>query len=82
MGVYRKNDTWWIDYYYQERRYRQKIGNRKKDAEEALSKIKVKIASGDFVTVLSRLYVPMQLGDSGLATAVGTASKRRPSDST
>ena len=33
-------------------------------------------------TVLSRLYVSMQLGDSGLATAVGTASKRRPSDLT
>lgn len=50
MGVYRKNDTWWIDYYYQDHRYRQKIGPRRRDAEEALSKIKVKIASGEFVT--------------------------------
>ncbi|MSR83293.1 MAG: site-specific integrase, partial [Candidatus Latescibacteria bacterium] len=37
-------------YYYQDRRYRQKIGTRRKDAEEALSRIKVKIASGEFVT--------------------------------
>ncbi|MSR83254.1 MAG: hypothetical protein EXS58_10080 [Candidatus Latescibacteria bacterium] len=50
MGVYRKNDTWWIDYYYQEHRYRQKIGPRRRDAEEALSKIKVKIAAGEFST--------------------------------
>jgi integrase len=60
MGVYRKRiktatgeyvlgDTWWIDYQYQGTRYRQKIGTRKKDAEEALSKIKVKIAAGEFI---------------------------------
>jgi len=49
MGVYRRKDTWWIDYYYQDRRYRQKIGSRKRDAEEALSKIKVQIAAGEFI---------------------------------
>ena len=30
MGVYRKNETWWIDFYYQGKRYRQKIGTKKK----------------------------------------------------
>lgn len=55
MGVYRKNDTWWIDYYYQDRRHRQKIGSRRRDAEEALSKIKVKIAAGEFVPPEERL---------------------------
>ena len=49
MGVTRKNSAWWIDYYYQGRRHRQKIGSRRKDAEEALARIKVKIAAGEFV---------------------------------
>ncbi len=49
MGVYRKNSAWWIDYYCQSRRYRQKIGFRRKDAEEAFSRIKVQIAAGEFV---------------------------------
>jgi hypothetical protein len=49
MAVYRKNETWWIDFYYQGKRCRQKIGTKKKDAEEALNLIKVKIAAGDFV---------------------------------
>ena len=49
MAVYHKNEAWWIDYYYQGKRCRQKIGTRKKDAEEALNQIKVKIATGNFV---------------------------------
>ena len=49
MAVTRKNSAWWIDYYYQGRRHRQKIGSRRKDAEEALARIKVKIAAGEFV---------------------------------
>lgn len=50
MAVFQKNGNWWIDYYYQDRRYRQKIGTKKKDAEEALSRIKVQIAAGEFVS--------------------------------
>ena len=45
MAVYRKKvradtgecvlgETWWIDYQYQGIRYRQKIGPRRRDAEE------------------------------------------------
>jgi len=49
MAVFKKNDAWWIDYYYQGRRYRQRIGTKRKDAEEAQSQIKVKIAAGEFV---------------------------------
>ena len=49
MAVYRKNGTWWIDFYYQGKRHRQKIGTKKKDAEDALNQIKVKIAAGDYV---------------------------------
>ena len=54
MAVYRKNETWWIDYYYQGKRCRQKIGTRKKDAEEALNQIKVKISAGEFVPMEER----------------------------
>lgn len=54
MGVYRKNDAWWIDFYYQGKRCRQKVGARKKDAEEALSRIKVKITTGEFVPLKER----------------------------
>ncbi|MBI2504092.1 MAG: site-specific integrase, partial [Candidatus Latescibacteria bacterium] len=54
--VYRKNDTWWIDYYCQDRRYRQKIGSRRKDAEDALNKIKVKIATGEFIPPSERQH--------------------------
>jgi len=49
MAVFRKNGAWWIDYYYQGQRYRQRIGTRRRDAEEALSQIKVKAAAGEFV---------------------------------
>ena len=48
MFLYEPNPLW-IDYYYLGKRCRQKIGTRKKDAEEALNKIKVKIAAGEFV---------------------------------
>ena len=54
MAVYRKNDAWWIDYYYQGKRYRHKIGTRKKDAEEALNQIKVKIAADEFIPLEER----------------------------
>jgi len=52
MGVYRKNknsNVWWIDYYYRGKRYRKKIGSKKKDAKKALANINVQIATGEFV---------------------------------
>ena len=54
MAVFRKKDAWWIDFYYRGKRFRQKIGTRKKDAEDALSRIRVKIATGDFVPLEER----------------------------
>ncbi len=39
MALYQRNGNWWIDYYYQDRRYRQKIGTTKRNAEEALARI-------------------------------------------
>jgi integrase len=41
--------VWWIDFYFQQKRYRQKIGSRKKDAINALADIKVQIATGKFI---------------------------------
>lgn len=49
MAVFKKNDSWWIDYSYLGRRHRQKIGPRKKEAEDALSQIRVQITAGTFV---------------------------------
>jgi integrase len=49
MAVYQRNGTWWIDFYYQDKRHRQKIGTTKKGAETALNQIKVKIAAGEYV---------------------------------
>ena len=42
MAVFRKRDTWWIDYYHDGTRHRQPIGARRKDAVAALSQIRIK----------------------------------------
>ena len=49
MGVFRKNESWWIDYRFRGKRFRQRVGLRKKDADEALAQVKIRIAAGDFV---------------------------------
>jgi integrase len=54
MAIFNRNGTWWIDFYYQGKRHRQKIGSTKRKAEEAYSQIKVKIAAGDFVPIEER----------------------------
>ena len=54
MAVFKKNDYWWIDFYYQGRRYRQKIGTLKRIAEEALNQVKVQIVTGTFVPEAER----------------------------
>ena len=51
--VFKRQDSWWIDYYYQGTRHRQKIGAKRK-AEEALAQIRVKIAMGEFTAPQSR----------------------------
>ena len=55
MGVFKKNDSWWIDYTYLGKRRRQKIGGRKRDAEDALSQIRVQITAGTFVLETERM---------------------------
>ena len=49
MGVFFKNNAWWIDYRdHKGKRHRQKVGPKKK-AEETLIRIRSKILSGEFI---------------------------------
>jgi integrase len=49
MGVFRKQGVYWIDYYVNGRRKRERIGPEKKLAEVVLKKPKVEIAEGKFL---------------------------------
>jgi integrase len=54
MGVFAKNGAWWIDYYVQGRRKRERIGGPltkalKKVATDVLAKRKVELAEGKFL---------------------------------
>ena len=46
--VFKRKDAWWIDYFFEGTRHRQKIGARRK-AEDALTQIRSMIATGEFV---------------------------------
>ncbi|MDD2804973.1 MAG: site-specific integrase [Elusimicrobiales bacterium] len=48
MAIFKKQDTWWIDYYANGTRKREKIGTSHKLAQEVLAKRKVEIAEGKF----------------------------------
>lgn len=51
MGVYLKGDNWYIDYYVNGRRKREKVGLSKSLAEIVLKKRKVEIAEGKFLDI-------------------------------
>ena len=51
MGLYQKKENWFIDYYVNGRRKREKIGTSKKLAETVLKKRKVQIAEGKFLNI-------------------------------
>ena len=46
MAMYKKGDNWFIDYYHQGRRLREKIGPSKTLAKDALAKRKAQMAEG------------------------------------
>ena len=48
MGVYLRDDTWYIDYYYKGKRFREKVGKRKREAEKAFAIRKAEIAEDRF----------------------------------
>ena len=57
--VFKRGDSWCLDYIYQGKRHRPKIGAKRK-AEAALAEIRAKIAAGDFVAPDRRQEQPAQ----------------------
>jgi len=51
MGVFKKGQNWYIDYYIKGRRKRRKIGPSKKLAEQVLKDVHVKMAKGEYLGV-------------------------------
>ena len=51
MGIYQKNNSWYIDYYAEGKRVREKIGSSKKMAETVLQKRLVAVAEGKHLDI-------------------------------
>jgi len=51
MGIFLKHENWYIDYYVNGKRKREKVGSSKKLAETVLQKRKVEIAEGKFLDI-------------------------------
>jgi len=51
MGVYKKEKSWYIDYYVKSRRKRGKIGPSKKLAQQVLRDVRLKIAKGEYLGI-------------------------------
>ncbi|MDD5496714.1 MAG: tyrosine-type recombinase/integrase [Candidatus Omnitrophica bacterium] len=51
MGIFKKGDNWYIDYYVSNRRKREKVGSSRKLAETVLAKRKTQIAEGKFLDI-------------------------------
>jgi len=51
MSVFKKGKNWYIDYYYNGRRIREKVGPSKKQAKDVLNKRKTQIAEKKFLDV-------------------------------
>ena len=48
MGVFKKGETWFIDYYHEGRRIREKAGSNKAAAKQALAKRQTEVLEGKF----------------------------------
>jgi integrase len=48
MAIYKKGDSYFIDYWYQGRRYREKGGRTKREALDALATVRADILRGEF----------------------------------
>ena len=60
MSVFKKRGNWYIDYYFQGRRIREKIGQSKTLAEHALMKKKVEIAEGKFLDIKKKSKIKFE----------------------
>jgi hypothetical protein len=49
MAVFKKQGVYWIDYYVNGQRKRERIGTSRRQAETVLQKRKVEIAEGKFL---------------------------------
>jgi len=63
MGVFKKGKNWYIDYYVNGRRKREKVGPNKKQARTVLQKRKVQIAEGKFLDI--RRHQKVKFEDMG-----------------
>jgi len=60
MGVYKKGNNWYIDYYYKGKRKRKKVGPSKKLAQQVLKDVQVKIAKGEYLGVYDEKKVTFE----------------------
>ncbi|MBK7142036.1 MAG: site-specific integrase [bacterium] len=51
MGLYKRGDAWYIDYYVNGKRKRERVGSNKKVAEQALAKRQVQVAEHRFLDI-------------------------------
>jgi len=51
MGIFKKGNNWYVDYYLKGRRKRKKVGPSKKLAEQVLKDIQVKTAKGEYLGI-------------------------------
>jgi integrase len=61
MGVYKRGDTWCIDYYVGDKRHQEAVGPKKKEAEAALGKKLALVREGRFFDVKN--IVPIAFED-------------------
>lgn len=61
MGVFKKGNNWYIDYYVSGRRKREKIGPSKALAETVLSKRKVEIAEGWYLDIKKKEKIKFEV---------------------
>ena len=57
MAIFLKHDNWYIDYYVNGRRKRERVGSSRKLAETVLEKRKVAIAEGRFLDIKKELKI-------------------------
>lgn len=60
MGIYQKGKYFYIDYYFNGRRRREKVGSSRKLAETVLSKRKVEIAEGKFLDIRKTEHIRIE----------------------
>jgi len=60
MGVFRKGNNWYIDYYIKGRRKRKKIGHSKKLAMQVLKDVQLKIAKGEYLGIFDEKKIPFE----------------------